>query len=253
MNDFAPPSTTNRLAVGPPAAEPNRACLNCGFRGAGRFCQHCGQSHDTHRLTLPHLLHEVLHLFTHVEKGFLYTLKELLVRPGDMQRRYLAGQRTRFQKPFSSFFLACTILALGQYAIKSFIARRYGIQDESEGYFRHYFALTQVLLLPVYSFITWLFFRTSKYNYAEVMVVVLYNLSLVLYGILFINALRLLWPQLAAEYIELPLLLLYNIWTYFRLFPEASRWVLIAKALLINTACYLISHVAADLAVRVLH
>lgn len=246
-------SSPPRVPAAVQTAETVQQCQNCGFRGAGRFCPECGQSFDTHRLTLPHLLHEVMHLFTHVEKGFLYTLKELLLRPGYMQQRYLAGQRTRFQKPFSSFFLACTVLALGQYGIKNFVATHYGIQDESEDYFRHYFALMQVLMLPVYSFITWLFFRNAKYNYAEITVLVLYNLSLVLYGVLIINALRLVWPHLESSYIELPALLAYTIWTYFHFFPATSRWVLVAKALLINTTCFFLSHVAGDLAVRILH
>jgi hypothetical protein len=232
---------------------PEHVCQNCGFRGAGHYCPQCGQRYDTHRFTLPHLLHEVFHLFTHVEQGLIYTLKELLLRPGDMQRRYLAGQRTRFQKPFSLFFLACTLTALGQYGIKSLVARWYGVSDDSGDYFRHYFALMQVGLLPLYALITWLFFRRDRYNYAEIAVVVLYSLSLLLNVILLLNALRLIWPHFETRYVELPLVVVYNTWTYLRLFPQASRWGLGAKSLLINSLCFLVSQVAAELVVRVLH
>jgi hypothetical protein len=69
------------------STRPAHHCQNCGYEGAGQFCQEYGQSFSTHRITLLYLLHEVFHLFTHVEKGFLYTLRELLLRPGHMQRR----------------------------------------------------------------------------------------------------------------------------------------------------------------------
>ncbi|WP_165699303.1 DUF3667 domain-containing protein [Hymenobacter jejuensis] len=244
----AVPTTDAPDLLAHPFPASDHTCQNCGFQGSGRFCQQCGQNYDTHRITLPHLAHEVFHLFTHVEKGFLYTLKELALRPGDMQRRYLAGQRTRFQKPFSSFFLAATITALGQYAIKMLLIKMYGMSGESEDYFRHYFALMQVGLLPLYAFITWLFFRKSGYNYAEIAVVVCYSLSLVVLVVVLINAARLIWPYFDSRYVELPMVVLYNTWTYFRLFPTASRWQLALKSMFINTGCFFLSQLAGYIA-----
>ena len=236
-----------------PSAGPAQACLNCGFAGCGRYCESCGQAYDTHRTTLPHLLHEVFHLFTHVEKGLLFTLKELLLRPGDMERDYLAGQRVRYQKPFSSFFLACTITALGQYAIKALVLKWYGVPDEQQDFFHHYFALLQVALLPLYTLFTWIFFRRERYNYAEIMVVVLYSLSLLVYGTLLLNMLRLVWPHFDSRFVELPLVVVYNTLTYWRLFPEAPRGMLLVKTLLINCACFALAQLASWTAVHWLH
>ncbi|UYZ61490.1 DUF3667 domain-containing protein [Hymenobacter weizhouensis] len=227
-------------------------CRNCGNRGHGHFCQECGQSYATHRISFPHLLHEVFHLFTHLDKGFLYTLKELIRLPGDMQREYLAGQRYRHQKPFSMFFVAITVTALGQYFIKALVFKLYGMSDDSQDYFRHYFSLMQMALLPLYAFITWLFFRKSEYNYAEIAVLVLYSLSLVIFVVLLLNISRLLFPNFETEYIELPFIVAYNTITYFRLFPADSRWLIVSKSLLINTACFALSHVAAELVVHLL-
>ena len=47
-----------------------------------------------------YLLHEVAHAFWHLEKGFLYTLKELATKPDIMQRKYLSGIRLRYQSRF---------------------------------------------------------------------------------------------------------------------------------------------------------
>jgi hypothetical protein len=80
-------------------------CKNCGFTGEGKYCSACGQTYDVRRITLQHILQEVAHTFTHVDHGFLFTLKELLIHPGTMQKRYLAGERKEYQKFFSMFAL----------------------------------------------------------------------------------------------------------------------------------------------------
>jgi hypothetical protein len=239
------------LAYSPPVAAAN-ICQNCGHHGTGRFCQNCGQSYSTHRISLHHLSHEVFHLFTHLDKGFLYTLKELVLHPGAMQREYLEGRRYQHQKPFSMFFIAVTVTALGQFLIKSLVFKLYGMSDDSQDYFRHYFALMQMALLPIYAFITWLFFRKSPYNYAEIAVVVLYSISLIMFVVLILNALRIAFPDFNTKYAELPFIVAYNTLTYARLFPKTSRWVLIGKSLLINTVCFALSHYAAELTVYLL-
>ncbi len=63
------------------------------------------------------MLPEVFHFFTHLDKGFLYTLKSLLKHPGRMQHGYVEGDRSRHQKPFSMFFICLTIAALSRYWI----------------------------------------------------------------------------------------------------------------------------------------
>ena len=239
----------------PAQSVPEQACANCGqpATGDGRFCARCGQLVVPPRFTPAHLLHEVFHLFTHVESGFWYTLKELAVRPGFMQRDYLAGRRGRFQKPFSAFFVACTVTALGQFALNSLVARWYGIEDSATGYFRHYFSLVQVGLLPLYALITWLLFRRQRFNYAETAVVTAYSLSLLLYATLALNLLRLIWPQLDTKYLELPLIVAYNVVTNRHLFPSTSRWVLVGKSLVICSACFALATLVAKLGAHWVH
>jgi hypothetical protein len=87
-------------------------CQNCGYEGEQIYCSNCGQPLIIKRISLAHLLHEVTHTVWHLEKGFLYTLKELAIHPGTMQRRYLSGLRLRYQKPFSLFAISGTFGAL---------------------------------------------------------------------------------------------------------------------------------------------
>ena len=75
-------------------AHPN--CPDCGAALTDRFCGHCGQPANTHRINLKHLLlHDLPHSIWHIDKGIASTFWQMLTRPGLTIRGYLAGQRTR--------------------------------------------------------------------------------------------------------------------------------------------------------------
>jgi len=96
---------------GGPPAHPN--CLDCGAALTDRFCAHCGQPANTHRITLKHLLlHDLPHSIWHVDKGLAFTFWQMLTRPGLTIRGYLAGQRTRQFRPVSYLLLLVGLSAL---------------------------------------------------------------------------------------------------------------------------------------------
>ncbi len=92
-------------------------CLNCGTRLIGTHCHACGQSAHVHR-TIGAIGHEIAHGVFHFEGKIWRTLPMLLWRPGDLTRRYVAGERARFVSPlavflFTVFLMFATISALG--------------------------------------------------------------------------------------------------------------------------------------------
>jgi len=101
------------------------ACLNCDTLLADKFCGHCGQPAATHRLTMGHLLHEIPHSIWHVDKGILFTLKELLRRPGPTILGYLSGQRARHFAPLSLLLLVT--------GISSFVALKLHVGELAQG------------------------------------------------------------------------------------------------------------------------
>jgi hypothetical protein len=90
-------------------------CKSCSSQGTGNYCGNCGAKYETKRITLSGLLHEVLHFFTHFDKGFPFTLKQLLIEPGVPQKQYVEGARSLYQKQFSMFFICASISALALY------------------------------------------------------------------------------------------------------------------------------------------
>lgn len=82
-----------------------KTCLSCGYKFEGKFCSNCGQKAEVKRLTYPVLMSEILHFFTHLEKGFLRTSVNLVTRPGVISIEYLKGRRKTYQQPFSYFII----------------------------------------------------------------------------------------------------------------------------------------------------
>lgn len=85
-------------------------CLNCQHRLAGPYCHHCGQPASTPaRITMHDVLHELPHSVWHVDRGVIYTVRELLLRPGITIVRYLRGERAAFFRPVALVLLLAGI------------------------------------------------------------------------------------------------------------------------------------------------
>lgn len=222
-------------------SENTKVCKSCGASGSGTYCSQCGQAFALKRITLHSLLHDVFHFFTHLDKGFGFTLKSLVLAPGTMQRTYVDGDRSRHQKPFSMFFICATVAALIRYWVNLALVNYYDAGDANEGdFFNQYMVMFHIALLPLYSYITFLFFRNSRYNYGEVMVLTLYTLSFFFLAISVISLLRFIWKDMDTAFVELPLLAVYNVLTLIHFFNDEPRWKVILKTLVIMVLFFLI-------------
>jgi len=92
-------------------------CLNCGTPLIGSHCHQCGQRAHVHR-TITAFFHDLLHGVFHFEGKIWRTLPMLAVRPGQLTRRYIDGQRANFVSPialflFSVFLMFAVVSATG--------------------------------------------------------------------------------------------------------------------------------------------
>ena len=91
------------------------ACANCAAPLVGSFCHACGQRSHLHR-SLAHLGEEVLHGILHFDAKAWRTLPLLVAKPGELTRRYIDGQRTRFVSPLALFlFMIFFLFFIGSY------------------------------------------------------------------------------------------------------------------------------------------
>jgi len=156
-------------------------CLNCNRVIIENFCSNCSQPTSTHRFSLPHVIkHDFIHGILHFDKGFFYTIKELFTRPGHSIREYVQGKRTRHFNYFATIILLLTI----SYFLKKWAqidaSVMYDDKSKATGMLKvlkDYSKITAFIHIPIIAFISYLFFKKSKQNYTENLVLNLYLLS----------------------------------------------------------------------------
>jgi len=170
-----------------------------------------------------------------------------------MQKEYIEGHRIKHQKPFSMFFICTTAAALIFYWINTALIKYYQVGDESAAaFFQHYMVMLQIILLPVYAGITWLIFNNSKYNYAEMLILLLYMLSVLLLFSAILQLLRFIWPHLETRFIELPVILVYGIITNIFFFNAGNKWMVVIKSVLAIVACFTLAGFIQDQLIKIL-
>lgn len=84
-------------------------CLNCGTALIGKHCHACGQGAHVHR-TVGAIGHDIAHSVFHFEGKVWRTLPLLTFRPGELTRRYVAGERARFVSPLAMFLFSVFLM-----------------------------------------------------------------------------------------------------------------------------------------------
>ncbi|MCW3465122.1 DUF3667 domain-containing protein [Chitinophaga nivalis] len=150
-------------------------CKSCNAAVADKYCGHCGNPIALKRVDSHYIIHEVQHVL-HFEKGILYTIKELLIRPGVNIRRFLTEDRSRLVKPVI-FLIICSLLY-------TLITHFFHIEKDhyvSESIRYETFAALTTWIEGHYGYANiimglfigaWLklFMRKSAYNYYEVLI-----------------------------------------------------------------------------------
>ncbi|WP_234108821.1 MULTISPECIES: DUF3667 domain-containing protein [Chryseobacterium] len=182
-----------------------------------KFCHNCGQRADVHRINYHFLLHEIQHGIFHVDKGILYTIKELFTRPGHTIREYIEGKRQSHFKPALLIMILATVTVLlnhwingGKYLMGNTVSvngldKTGEIQDEkflkianSIGenfnivvtWINAHFAISMLLMVPFFAFAFWVAFRKFRLNFPEWLVISSFvtGQGMVLYIILIVLA-----------------------------------------------------------------
>ncbi len=86
-----------------------RDCLNCGTPLSGAFCAACGQKAHLHK-SLGSLASDFVQGLFNFEGKIWRTLPMLAWRPGEMTRRYVAGERARFVSPVAIYLFSVFLM-----------------------------------------------------------------------------------------------------------------------------------------------
>lgn len=149
-------------------------CKVCDFEVSNKYCPNCGQPTSLKKINGNYLLHEVEHVL-HFERGILYTVRELLLRPGNNIKRFLTDDRSRLVKPV--IFIIVTSLI---YTLISHLFHIEGIVDKDirKGstaekimiWTDTHMGYSNIVMGALIAFFIKLFFRRNSYNYFEILI-----------------------------------------------------------------------------------
>lgn len=84
-------------------------CLNCGAPLTGPYCSACGQKAHVHR-SVRAFFQDFIGALFNFEGKIWRTLPMLAWRPGEMTRRYIAGERARFVSPIALYLFTVFVM-----------------------------------------------------------------------------------------------------------------------------------------------
>ncbi len=227
-----------------------QVCRSCGATGAGNYCSQCGRPYAIKPVTLTGLLTDAVRDFTNLDQGFGYTLKRLLLAPGQMQWAYLHEEQSRYKKPFAMFFICATIAAVGRHLIFGALDGP-AISGLSEAqFFQDYWVVLQVMLLPVHVLVVYLLFRKSGHTFADIAVLLLYTFSFFFLTVCLLALTKFVVRHIDTAWIELPILTAYMVITNLNFFRTLPPWSTIVKSVLLMIVIFQFIQLAEDLALQ---
>ena len=222
-------------------------CKNCEQVIDQNFCANCGQK-KYKRIDRKYLMDEVQYLAIHTNKGFFYSIKNILKNPGKTAHEFIVGNRVNHYKPIGLAFILSglsTFISFKFLNFKEMMAQSYqqmGIPEQTENpilaWITSYMSLFSLALLPIFAIFTYLVFRKWGQNFFEHIVMnAFFQCYYTLFTILLIYPLLYFFRDNASLFLNttlistlvVPLLLM---WFYKGFYPEKPWLNIILKVIL---------------------
>ncbi len=158
-------------------------CKNCNQEVNLNYCPNCGQPVELKRIDRHYIQHEVEHIL-HFEKGILYTIRELLIRPGQNVREFINSNRSRLVKPI--IFLIITSL------IYTVVIHFFHLNDGYVSYtdtketaitviftwIQNHYGYSNIIIGIFIAFWLKLFFKKLGYNFFEILILLCFSMGM---------------------------------------------------------------------------
>jgi len=161
-------------------------CLNCNCVITENFCGNCGQK-KYNRINKKYIVDELQYSLLHTNKGFLYSVKNILKNPGETARDFINGNRVNHYKPILLAFMLSGISAFISYKViglntimKEMYAEKQMYADTMNDFLSFagsYNSFMMLLLIPIFAVFTITVFGKWGQNYYEHVVMNAYILS----------------------------------------------------------------------------
>ncbi|RZM22334.1 MAG: DUF3667 domain-containing protein [Pedobacter sp.] len=165
-------------------------CKNCNAEVESNFCPNCGQPASLKRIDGHYIVHEIEHIL-HVERGILFTVKELIVNPGQNIRDYLSENRSRLVKPVIFIIVTSLIysLSISFFHIEDQYVRFEGGELRTPSkifkWIQGHYGYANIIMGIFITLWLKLFFRKYQYNIFEILIVLCFvtGISMLIYAL----------------------------------------------------------------------
>lgn len=152
----------------------NQHCLNCGEKVAGKFCSNCGQKFQPTKVPLRIYLEDAVETLFNIDNRVFKTLKDLFLKPGEITRNYLEGQRAAYLPPLRIYLSISVLyfLIIGITGSTQILFANFGV-DGDESALSDIARVVQVsmfLLVPLFGWFVKLFVWRRKAFFVEYLI-----------------------------------------------------------------------------------
>ncbi len=162
-------------------------CKNCNAEVDLNYCANCGQPVQLKRINGHYIVHEIEHVL-HFEKGILYTIRELLIRPGENVRLFIKENRSRLVKPIIFIVITSLIYSLTNhfFHLEDGYVKFEGAETSTTAsivkWITSHYGYSNILMGIFIAFWVRIFFRKYDYNFFEILILLCFTMGM---GMLF--------------------------------------------------------------------
>jgi len=159
------------------------SCKNCNIEIIQNYCSNCGQPAKLKRIDAHYIVHEIEHVL-HFDKGILFTIRELLIRPGQNIREFISDNRNRLVKPIIFIVVTSLIYTL----INQFFHIEDGYVKFEEAkktsltlifeWIQNHYGYANIIMSLFIAFWLRLFFRKKGYNFFEISILLCFVMGI---------------------------------------------------------------------------
>jgi hypothetical protein len=227
-------------------------CQNCSTLILNNFCDNCGQK-KFKKIDRKYIWDEIQYTFLHTNKGFLYSIKNIIKNPGKTARAFIDGNRVNHYKPILLVFVLSgisTFISVKIIGFEKIMSAFYVKETLNSGYMndvmtslKSYNSILMLLFVPVFALTTKLAFRKWGNNYYEHLVMNAYIVCVyILFNIIIISPLLYLFKNnmdyftmiSSLTMVSVPFIL---VWFFKGFYPDKSIKSIVGQVLL--TFCFL--------------
>ena len=218
-------------------------CKNCDTKFQGNYCFNCGQKKVIERLNIKEIWNSLISSIINYEAGFLRTLFFLTIKPKKIITDYIIGKRKSYFNPIKLLFMVLTIKTFIEINILNNTTKNTNqkqnelISSITES---DYFKLLMIIgLIPILSFLSYLFFKKYKYNFTEHILINTYTLSISSVFVIFSYLISNLFGISFTGSIGVVIDLIFFSWVYVNVFAM-NKLISFLKAIIILIIGYLL-------------